>query len=110
MNCPKCHADNPDTSRFCSNCATSLTSAKAIPPSITETLESPVRAVTPGTVFAGRYEILEHIGAGGMGEVYRAIDKNLGRHVAIKVLPAAFAEDQERMARFEREGPSYWPS
>jgi Tol biopolymer transport system component len=38
-----------------------------------------------------------------MGEVYRAIDKNLGRHVAIKILPAAFAEDKERMARFERE-------
>jgi hypothetical protein len=103
MYCPKCHSDNPDTARFCGNCATSLTSVKAIPPSITETLESPVRAVTPGTVFAGRYEILGHIGAGGMGEVYRAIDKNLGRHIAIKVLPSAFAEDKERMARFERE-------
>jgi serine/threonine-protein kinase len=54
-------------------------------------------------VFAGRYEILDSIGAGGMGEVYRAIDKNLGRQVAIKILPAAFAEDKERMARFERE-------
>ena len=106
MNCPKCHTDNPDTSRFCGNCATSLTYAKAVSPSLTETLESPVRAVTPGTVFAGRYEILERIGAGGMGEVYRAIDKNLGRHVAIKILPAAFAEDKERMARFEREASS----
>ena len=103
MKCPKCHADNPDTSRFCGNCATSLTSVKAIPPSLTETLESPVRIVAPGTVYAGRYEILGRIGAGGMGEVYRAVDKNLGRHVAIKVLPATFAEDKERMARFERE-------
>ena len=59
--------------------------------------------VAPGTVFAGRYEILDPIGAGGMGEVYRALDKNLGRQVAIKILPAAFAEDKERMARFERE-------
>jgi len=103
MKCPKCQSDNPDTSRFCGNCATSLTLAKAAPPSLTETLESPVRTITPGTVFAGRYEILEHIGAGGMGEVYRAIDKNLGRHVAVKILPAAFADDKERMARFERE-------
>jgi serine/threonine-protein kinase len=103
MKCPKCHTDNPDTSRFCSNCATSLTSVKASPPSLTETLESPVHAVTPGTVYAGRYEILGRIGAGGMGEVYRATDKNLGRQVAIKVLPSAFAEDKERMARFERE-------
>ena len=103
MKCPKCNAGNPDTSRFCGNCASSLTPSNAAPPSLTETLESPVHAVTPGTVFAGRYEILERIGAGGMGEVYRAIDKNLGRPVAIKILPSAFAEDKERMARFERE-------
>jgi len=103
MKCPKCHTDNPDTSRFCGNCATSLISVKVVPPSLTETLESPVRPVAPGTVYAGRYEILGQIGAGGMGEVYRAIDKNLGRHIAIKILPAAFAEDKERMARFERE-------
>ena len=51
----------------------------------------------------GCYEILAPIGAGGMGEVYRARDIKLGRDVAIKVLPAAFANDSDRMARFERE-------
>src|SRR5215472_10441685 len=51
----------------------------------------------------GPYEILAPIGAGGMGEVYRARDPKLGRNVAIKILPAAFAEDPGRMARFERE-------
>src|SRR5215813_8467985 len=49
------------------------------------------------------YEIVAAIGAGGMGEVYRATDTNLGRQVAIKVLPEAFAQDAERLARFERE-------
>ena len=51
----------------------------------------------------GPYEILAPIGAGGMGEVYRAKDTKLDREVAIKVLPAALAQDPERLARFERE-------
>ena len=51
----------------------------------------------------GPYEILSAIGAGGMGEVYRATDTNLKRQVAIKVLPQAVAADPERLARFQRE-------
>jgi eukaryotic-like serine/threonine-protein kinase len=51
----------------------------------------------------GRYEILAAIGAGGMGKVYRARDAKLGRDVALKVLPVAFARDAERLARFQRE-------
>src|SRR5829696_2198911 len=51
----------------------------------------------------GRYEIRSKLGAGGMGEVYRARDTQLGRDVAIKVLPSAFAVDQDRLRRFEQE-------
>src|SRR5688500_11840515 len=51
----------------------------------------------------GAYEILAAIGAGGMGEVYRARDTKLGRDVALKTLPAAFTADSERIARFQRE-------
>ena len=51
----------------------------------------------------GPYEIAEQIGAGGMGEVYRARDTRLNRDVALKILPDAFAADPERLARFTRE-------
>ena len=56
----------------------------------------------PGTRF-GPYEIVAPLGAGGMGEVYRARDTTLGRDVALKILPAAVATDPDRLARFERE-------
>ena len=59
-------------------------------------------SLTPGTRL-GSYEVSAQIGAGGMGEVYRARDAKLDRHVALKVLPAALAQDPERLARFERE-------
>ncbi len=56
----------------------------------------------PGTTLA-HYRITAALGAGGMGEVWRATDEKLGRDVALKVLPEEFARDPERMARFERE-------
>src|SRR6476660_2980466 len=59
-------------------------------------------ALTAGTRL-GSYEILSAIGAGGMGEVYRARDKRLARDVAIKILPEAFSADAERLSRFQRE-------
>jgi len=59
-------------------------------------------ALSPGTRI-GSFEITGLLGSGGMGEVYRARDTSLGRDVAIKVLPDAFARDPNRLARFERE-------
>ncbi len=59
-------------------------------------------SLEPGQKLA-HYEVVEPIGKGGMGEVYRARDTKLGREVAIKTLPEAFSRDKERLARFERE-------
>src|SRR5262245_59779583 len=66
-------------------------------------LEVPDNMALSAATRLGSYEILEPLGKGGMGEVYRARDTKLEREVAIKVLPAALASDAERLARFERE-------
>src|SRR5437762_6178923 len=59
-------------------------------------------SLSPGSRL-GRYEILNPLGAGGMGEVYRARDTRLDRDIAIKVLPGSFSGDPDRLARFEQE-------
>ena len=61
-----------------------------------------ITTINPGT-HLGPYEIQSLIGAGGMGEVYRARDSRLSRDVAIKVLPRSLADDADRLKRFERE-------
>jgi len=100
--CPKCNTDNPDTKSFCGDCGTQLGHPKDIP-EVTKTVKTPFPQFSPGTSLAGRYEIINELGKGGMGEVYLAEDTNLKRKVAIKVLPQEFALDKERLARFERE-------
>jgi serine/threonine protein kinase len=61
--------------------------------------------LTPGSRL-GPYDVLERLGVGGMGEVYRARDSKLNRDVALKILPEAFASDPERLSRFTREAQS----
>jgi serine/threonine-protein kinase len=101
--CPKCQSDNPDTQRFCGDCGTQLPSSEEPSPSLTKTLETPQEELTRGTLFAGRYEIIEELGRGGMGKVYRVEDKKIKEEVALKLIKPEIASDKKTLERFSSE-------
>ena len=101
IKCPKCNTENTSDSEFCKKCATPLPSSKEIP--VTETLETPVEGLKRGTTFAERYEIIEELGTGGMGKVYRVKDKKLDEEMALKILKPEIAADKGMIERFKNE-------
>jgi len=103
LKCPKCETVNPADSKFCKECATALPSPAKPQISVTRTIELPADELARGTLFAGRYEIIEELGAGGMGRVYRAFDKKIDEEVALKLLKPAIAADKRIVERFRNE-------
>jgi serine/threonine-protein kinase len=101
MKCSKCQSDNPDTQQYCGECGTHLIPSKEIP--VTETLETPKEELTTGTTFGERYQIIEELGKGGMGKVYRVLDKELKEEVALKLIKPEIASDKKTLERFSNE-------
>ena len=103
VKCPKCRIDNPDTSRFCAECGTELPKTKDIHIYATETLQIPKEELTPGSTFAGRFQVIEELGKGGMGRVYKVFDKEINAKVALKLLKPEIAPDKNSIERFRNE-------
>jgi tetratricopeptide (TPR) repeat protein/tRNA A-37 threonylcarbamoyl transferase component Bud32 len=101
--CPKCHTDNPETVKFCGECGTSLIPSAGPQVAKTLTLETPAVGLARGVLFAGRYEIIEELGAGGMGRVYRAYDTKIAEEVALKIIRLDIAAQKRTVERFRNE-------
>jgi len=101
IKCPKCQSNNPDTQQYCGECGTQLIPSEEISP--TKTIETPTEELTTGSTFAGRYQIIEELGKGGMGKVYKALDKEIDGKVALKLIKPEVAADKKTIERFRNE-------
>jgi serine/threonine protein kinase/tetratricopeptide (TPR) repeat protein len=94
---------NPVDSKFCKECATPLSSDPEIAVSHTKTLETIKEELTTGSVFSGRYQIIEELGKGGMGRVYKALDTKIDEKIALKLIKPEIATDKRTIERFSNE-------
>ena len=103
MNCPKCQAPNPADKRFCGNCGTTLQPTEDTTRG-TATLQAAVLKELPtGSTFAGRYKVIEELGKGGMGRVYKVFDEKIKEKVALKLLKPEISTDDQAIERFSNE-------
>jgi TolB-like protein/predicted Ser/Thr protein kinase/Flp pilus assembly protein TadD len=101
IKCPNCQFENPDNIIYCGKCSSPLKPLEEI--SATKTFETPVKGLTSGTTFATRYEVIEELGKGGMGRVYKAFDNEIHEEVAVKLLKPEIASDDSMVERFRNE-------
>ncbi len=109
MKCLNCGSDNTSDSRFCKTCAAPL-DRTVTPPETTERPSGPTETMVAiqtelrtGTTFAGRFEVIEELGKGGMGRVYKVYDQKTREKIALKLLKPEIAADREAVERFGNE-------
>jgi len=103
MNCSKCGFENPAGVVYCGRCGTRLDAEKGVPASSTLTIEHPKESLSRGSLLASRFEVLEEIGTGGMGTVYRVLDRKINEEMALKVLKPEIAPSSTVIERFKNE-------
>jgi eukaryotic-like serine/threonine-protein kinase len=105
LRCPECQADNSDDSRFCRKCATPL--PQPVPEDLAQAAtlvySSPSLELKPGTTFAERYLVIEELGKGGMGKVYKVLDQEINEKLALKLIKPEIAADRQTIDRFQNE-------
>ena len=103
VSCPLCQFDNPADTFFCGKCGTKLGLEGTPQYSRTMTMMAPAPELKRGEVFAGRYEVIEELGRGGMGSVYRVEDKKVNEEIALKLINPGIAQDKKIIERFSHE-------
>jgi serine/threonine-protein kinase len=103
VKCPRCQSDNPDTSRFCGHCASSLSPDGQDPDFFTKTIIPTAPSLKKDALFANKYKVIAELGRGGMGVVFQAEDTRLKRPVALKLLPLELSHSPDAKERFLRE-------
>jgi len=113
MKCPKCHFENAQNASFCANCGAELIQrhegdfpkfgAPAPKSAPTETVQTPVHELTAGATLAGRYQVIEELGHGGMGRVYKVFDTKIREKIALKLIRPEVAADKDTIERFSNE-------
>lgn len=101
IQCPSCQYDNPDDTRYCGNCAASLRPSEH--DHLTETMEAPIEDLFTGSIFAGRYQIIEELSKGSTGRVYKALDKEVNINLALKLIRSEISADAKTVESLRNE-------